>query len=218
LQPQFWHDRWRTGQLGFHKTAVDPHLTAYWPEFKMAAASTVFVPLCGKSLDMLWLRGRGHTVVGVELSAVALESFCMENGMPARRRSLGNFDVYEADGLKLLCGDFFALTQEHLKSVAAVYDRAALISWTEDLRESYVAHMTALTNRGARTLLITVEYQQEQMKGPPFSVSAAEVGRLYAAHHEIRPLGRHEILASEPRLRARGLSELHEVCYELKRL
>jgi thiopurine S-methyltransferase len=218
VQPEFWHDRWRTGQLGFHKPAVDPHLTAYWPKFKLAAASSVLVPLCGKSLDLLWLRDRGHTVVGVELSAVALESFCMENGIPARRRSLGDFDEYQAAGLKLLRGDFFALTQQHLGPIVAVYDRAALISWTKDLRESYVAHLTALTNPGAKTLLITVEYQQHQMSGPPFSVSADEVRRLYAAHHEISQLGRHDILASEARLRARGLTELHEVCYQLTRL
>jgi thiopurine S-methyltransferase len=154
----------------------------------------------------------------VELSAVALESFCMENGIPARRRSLRDFDVYEAGGFKLLRGDFFALTRQLLGPVAAVYDRAALISWTKDLRESYVAQLTALTSPGAKTLLITVEYQQEQMSGPPFSVGADEVARLYAADHEIRQLGRHDVLASEARLRSRGLTELHEVCYQLTRL
>ncbi|HWX81925.1 MAG TPA: thiopurine S-methyltransferase [Steroidobacteraceae bacterium] len=218
MQPEFWHDRWRTGQLGFHKPGVDPNLTAYWPEFKLAAASPVLVPLCGKSLDLKWLRDRGHSVVGVELSAVALESFCMENGIPARRRSLRDFDVYEAEGFKLLRGDFFALTQQLLGPVAAVYDRAALISWTKDLRERYVAQLNALTSPGAKTLLITVEYQQEQMSGPPFSVGADEVARLYAADHEITQLGRHDVLASEARLRSRGLTELHEVCYQLTRL
>jgi thiopurine S-methyltransferase len=154
----------------------------------------------------------------VELSAVALESFCLENGIPARRRSLGDFDVYEAEGLRLLRGDFFALTPEILGSVAAVYDRAALISWTPELREAYVAHLTALTSPRTKTLLITVEYQQEQMSGPPFSVSADDVGRLYARHHEIKQLGRHDILADEARLRARGLGDLHAVCYQLTRL
>jgi len=218
VQPEFWHDRWRTGQVGFHQSAVDRHLAEYWPRFELPAASRVFVPLCGKSLDLLWLRDRGHTVMGVELSAVALESFCMENGIPARRRLAGDFDVYEAEGLKLLRGDFFALTPEMLRPVAAIYDRAALISWTPELRETYVAHLTALTSPGTKTLLITVEYQQDHMRGPPFSVSADDVGRLYARHHEIKQLGRHDILANEARLRARGLSELHAVCYQLTRL
>ena len=218
MQPEFWHDRWRTGQVGFHQAAVDRHLAEYWPRFELPAASRVFVPLCGKSLDLKWLQDRGHTVTGVELSAVALESFCLENGIPARRRSLGDFDVYEAQGLRLFRGDFFALTPEILGPVVAVYDRAALISWTPELRETYVAQLTALTGPGTNTLLITVEYPQQQMSGPPFSVSADDVGRLYARHHEIRELGRHDILADEARLRARGLGELHAVCYQLTRL
>lgn len=218
MQPEFWHDRWRAGQIGFHQSTVDRQLAEYWPKLALPAASRVFVPLCGKSLDLLWLRDRGHSVLGIELSALALESFCMENGIPARRRSLGDFDVYEAEGLKLIRGDFFALSVEMLGSVAAVYDRAALISWAPELREAYVAHLSALTNPGTKSLLCTVEYGQNQMSGPPFSVSAEEVGRLYASHHEIQQLGRQDILASEARLKARGLTELHAVCYELTRL
>ena len=45
------------------------------------------MPLCGKSLDLLWLRDQGHLVIGVELSATAFEDFCLENGIPARRRN-----------------------------------------------------------------------------------------------------------------------------------
>src|SRR5271165_1601813 len=218
VEPEFWHDRWRTGQVGFHQSAVDRHLTAHWPTLELAAASRVFVPLCGKSLDLLWLRDRGFAVIGVELSAVALESFCMEHGIPARRRLLGDFDVYEADGFRLIRGDYFALTPELLGDVAAIYDRAALIAWTPALRESYVAQMAALTRPGTQTLLITVEYPQDQMRGPPFSVSSEEVGQLYAKHHQIRQLSRQDILADEPRLRSRGLTELYAVCYRLTRM
>jgi thiopurine S-methyltransferase len=178
----------------------------------------VFVPLCGKSLDLLWLLERGHCVTGVELSAVALESFCMEQGIPARRRMLDDFDLYEAANLYLYHGDFFALNCELLGAFAAVYDRAALISWMPELRVAYVEHMTTLTSPGTQTLLITMEYLQAQMSGPPFSVGADDVERLYARNHSIQRLSRHDILANEPRLRSRGLTELHEVCYRLTRL
>jgi thiopurine S-methyltransferase len=43
-----------------------------------------------------------------------------------------------------------------------------------------VVLLTALTMSGAKTLLISAEYPQDQMKGPPFSVGADEVDRLYA--------------------------------------
>jgi thiopurine S-methyltransferase len=218
LQPEFWHERWRTGQTGFHQSAVDRNLRRYWPDLGLAIDSRVFVPLCGKSLDLLWLRGRGHSVTGVELSTVALESLCMEHGIPARRRISDDFDVYEDPRLQLFRGDFFALTPERLGPMPAVYDRAALISWVPELRATYVEHITALTNPGAQTLLITLEYPQAQTKGPPFSVGADEVDRLYAPHHEILALSRQDVLASEPRLRSRGVTQLHEVCYRLTRL
>ena len=218
MQPDFWHARWRSGQIGFHQSAVDRHLCEYWPQLSLASASRVFVPLCGKSLDLLWLLERGHCVTGVDLSAVALESFCMEHGIPARRRALGPFDLYEAAGLDLYCGDFFAFNSQLLGTCAAVYDRAALISWMPDLRAAYVEHVTALTNPGTQTLLIALEYPQAQMAGPPFSVSADEVERLYGRHHSIQRLSRQDALANEPRLRSRGVTELHEVCYWLTRL
>ena len=218
MQPEFWRERWRTGQIGFHQSAVDRHLKEYWPALGLAPNSPVLVPLCGKSLDLMWLCEQRHSVTGVELSAAALESFCMENGIPAIRRTLETFDVYEAANLLLLCGDFFALTPELLGPVSAVYDRAALISWNLALRPAYVAHMRALTSPGTQTLLITMEYPQSQMTGPPFSLGADEIENLFGRDHAIQELARQDILAGEPRLRARGLKELQEVCYRLTRL
>lgn len=218
MQPEFWLDRWRAAQIGFHQSRVDRHLTAYWPGLKVEPHSRVFVPLCGKSLDLLWLQEQGHEVIGVELSPVALESFCMEHGIPATRRSIGDFELYEAKGFDLYCGDFLKLTPALLGNLSAVYDRASLISWSQDLRASYVDHMTALTVPGTRTLLIAVEYPAAQMSGPPFPVTADAIEKLYAPHHSIKRLARHDVLELEPRLKARGLKELHEVCYELTRL
>jgi thiopurine S-methyltransferase len=164
------------------------------------------------------LQDQGHPVVGVELSTIALEAFCMENGVPARRRVLDQFDVYEAADLQLFRGDFFAFTPALLGEVAAVYDRAALISWTEELRVAYVSHLAALMSSGTPMLLIVMEYPQAQMSGPPFSIPREEVARLYSRDFEIREVDRQDILAHEPRLRARGITELIEVSYQMVRL
>jgi thiopurine S-methyltransferase len=218
VQPEFWLDRWRAAQIGFHQAATDRHLVAYWPSLKLPADSSVFVPLCGKSLDLLWLRDQGYSVSGVELSPIALESFCMEHGIPARRRLLPDFDVYEAERLTLFRGDYFKLTKSQVGNVSAIYDRAALISWTPALRSAYVNHLTSLTATGTQMLLISVEYPEAQMAGPPFPLTRDMIDALYAAHYSIELLGRHEILELEPRLRARGLTELREVAYRLTRL
>jgi thiopurine S-methyltransferase len=218
MQPEFWLDRWRINQIGFHQAVVDRNLRACWPDLSVPKDCRVFVPLCGKSLDLLWLCAQGHAVIGIELSDIALQAFCLEQGVAARRRVLPDFDRYETPHLELLKGDFFALTPELLGNVAAVYDRAALISWAPQLRTRYLERMVAITEARTETLLITLEYPQSQFPGPPFSVDGDEVQRLYSGHHAIRQLSRRDILAGEPRMRARGVSSLVEVCYRITRL
>ena len=218
MQPQFWHDRWNAGQIAFHQGEVDRHLRQFWPRLGVKSSSPVFVPLCGKSVDLLWLRARGHSVTGVELSAGALEAFCMENGVAARRRMLGDFMLYQTEALRLFCGDFYTLTADVLGPVMGVYDRAALTSWMPELREGYVQRIAELTLPGTQTLLITLEYPQSQMKGPPFSVPGDSVHALYARNHAVQELFSEDILASEPKFRSRGLTQLREVGYRLVRL
>jgi thiopurine S-methyltransferase len=218
MQPNFWHERWRGDQIGFHQSSVDQSLRQCWQALAVPKSGRVLVPLCGKSVDLLWLRDQGHTVIGVELSDIALQAFCMQNGVPARRRSLPEFDLYEAPNLELYRGDLFSLDLPLLGSVAAVYDRAALISWAPALRVPYVEHLVMLTQPGTETLLITLEYPQMQMAGPPFSVDGDDVQHLYSAHHAIRQLARRDVLATEPRMRARGVTRVSEVCYRITRL
>jgi thiopurine S-methyltransferase len=218
MQPEFWLERWRTGRIGFHQSSVDRSLRRHWPALGVSAGARVFAPLCGKSLDLLWLRDQGYETLGVELAAAAVESFFLENGLPARRRAAGAFDIYDAPGIRLLRGDFFVSTRALLGRIDAVYDRAALISWAPALRDAYVAHLAPLVSPGTPMLLIVLEYPQPQTAGPPFAVSGDEVARLYSPHFEVREMERRDILAHEARLRAKGLTELFEVCYQLVRL
>lgn len=218
MQPDFWHDRWRTARIGFHQSAIDGNLIHHWDDLSLPTAARVLVPLCGKSLDLSWLRQRGHEVVGVELSDVAVQAFFAENGISARRLSLPRFDLYVAESLACFRGDLFELTIDRLGRLAAVYDRAALISWPVEQRDRYVEHLTSLTEPGTKTLLITLEYPQAEMNGPPFSVDTQEVLRLYSRHHSIDELARRDVLRNEPRMRARGVSCLTEVCYRITRL
>ncbi len=216
MDQQFWLERWSRGQTGFHQTSVDPNLEQHWPGLGWPNGCRVFVPLCGKSLDLLWLRDRGHDVVGVELSELAIEAFCLENGIPAGRRALPPFERYESPGLSLLRGDFYAASALLLGNVAAIYDRAALVAWPPDQRGRYVAHLNAVTPEAASMLLIALEYPQAQMKGPPFSVGRGEVERLFSRAYEITELGRRDVLA-EPKMRDRGVSSMFEVSYQLVR-
>jgi thiopurine S-methyltransferase len=216
MDADFWHQRWRDNLIGFHQPTVNPHLQRFWSQLGVTAGSTVLVPLCGKSMDMGWL-AESQRVLGVELSAKAVEDFYRENGLQPVRRDAGPFSVYDAAGVTLYRGDFFDLQRAHTASVAAVYDRAALIALPADMRPAYAAQLRALVPRGAPMLLITLEYDQAQMQGPPFAVERDEVEALFAGDWQIEALQYEPILDREPRFRERGLSRLAEHVYRLVR-
>ena len=173
----YWLDRWERDEIGFHQTDVNAYLGKYWPELKLTHSSKVFVPLCGKSRDMLWLNEQGHTVLGVELSKLAVEAFFKENKYAPQHETNDKFDVFSVDELSILCGNFLDLDKNDLANVSAVYDRASLVALPPEMRERYVKHLTNILPPNTQILLITFDYPQSEMAGPPFAVSPDEVER-----------------------------------------
>ncbi len=215
MNPDFWHERWQRNEIGFHQPEINAHLQDFWGQLLVPAGGLVFVPLCGKSRDLLWLRARGHRVLGVELSPIAVRDFFAENALTPQVTRQGAFERYEADGLAILCGDFFDLTPELLQGVTGVYDRASLIALPPELRTRYAGHSAAILPAVAGILLVTMEYPQNEMSGPPFAVREEEVRRLYANRYTVSNLFSKDILAENPRFRERGLSALAEKVYRL---
>lgn len=191
MQANFWHDMWASGKVGFHQAEMNAFLTEYWQKLGLTGHETVLVPLCGKSLDMLWLAKRGHTVLGVELSQQALDEFLTENGVSAKPVQHTHYCGYELESMKLLCGDFFHLTAEDCQDVKAVYDRAAIVALPPEMRAEYVAHLRAILPKGTRYLMITMEYDQSLISGPPFSVPEAEIRLLFSGVESIEKV--HEV-------------------------
>jgi len=214
MEPDFWHRRWQGKLIGFHQRDINPHLATFWSRVQVNPGEQVFVPLCGKSLDMLWLRER-YSVLGVELSPIAVEEFYKENGLVAAHHRQGAFSVSETDNICLLCGDYFDLQPAHLQRVRAVYDRAALGALPAAMRPRYVSRLTALLPASVSMLLVAMEYDQQQMQGPPFAVEEKEIGDLFAEHWSVQRLHEADILANEPKFRDRGLSRLSEKIYLL---
>lgn len=220
MEPAFWLSRWEAQQIGFHQESINTHLETHWPQLQLDTANIpgrVFVPLCGKSRDMLWLRAQGLAVLGVELSPRAVSDFFSENDLEAQVTRQDGFERWEADGLVILCGDLFDLTPADLDGVCAVYDRASLIALPPAMRSDYAAQMLRLLPAGTPTLLITMEYAQAEMDGPPFAVHEEEVRRLFAAWHSVECIAGADILAENARFRERGLSRLYEKVYRLIR-
>ncbi len=215
MTPEFWLQRWEENRIGFHQPRISAHIQEFWARLALPAHSTVFVPLCGKTLDLLWLRAQGHGVLGVEVSPVAVSQFFAENGLQASVIEQPPFERWESDGLAVLRGDFFALRPAHLDQVRGVYDRASLIALPPAMRPDYAAHLRAILPPQAQTLLVTLEYPQAEMRGPPFSVDEQELCHLYAGHYEVSMLYAREVLAENARFAARGLSRLSEKVYRL---
>lgn len=217
MEPNFWHARWEANEIGFHQPDINPHLQRYWPRMQVASGGCIFVPLCGKSRDLLWLAGEGYRVTGVEISPIAVQAFFAENELQPQVRAQGRFKAYQAAEITLLEGDFFDLRPEDLDRPAAVYDRASLIALPPEMRRHYARHMAALLPPGTPVLLITLDYPQSEMAGPPFAVSGAEVEELYAADFSITAFAGQDILAGSPGFKARGLTRLTEQAYHLVR-
>lgn len=219
MEPDFWLKRWEENQTGWHQPAVNAHLKALWDKFEVPGESVAFVPLCGKSLDMLWLRSRGLRVMGVELSESAAAFFFAENGLKPETRDEGYFKIYKMAGVEIFCGDFFRLGKEHLSSVGFVYDRASLVAFPPDMRKRYAFNMAENLPKNVVMALLTLEYEQGVMEGPPFSVPEKEVVSLYSGNFKLEKLRDCDVAGAEMEpFRKRGLASMREKVYKLKKL
>jgi len=216
MHASFWHSRWQSNQIGFHQAQVNAYLQQQWPALALESGARVLVPLCGKSLDMLWLAGQGLQVLGVELSGRAVEDFFAEHQLVPQVEQSGAFKVYRCDDIEIRCGDFFALTAEDVKGCTALYDRAAVIALPVEMRKRYVEHLSAILPLSAKGLLITLDYDQSQIDGPPFAVTDGEVQRLFADWHP-QEQAVHDVLADSPKFKQAGASHLLERVYRLQR-
>ena len=217
----FWLERWSRGEIRFHQQQVNPYLGYYYGELGpppgQRSALRVFVPLCGKSMDLLWLLENGYETVGVECSELAVEKFFNERQLAFNKTRLEEHVSYKTGKLEILLGDFFTLKAEDISRFTDIYDRASLIALPAEMRRQYVTKITQLQAPGTRTLLIALAYPPSEMEGPPFSVNDEEISQLYADNFRIEKLAAKNVIEDEPRFRERGLTSLTETAYKLTR-
>jgi len=220
MDAQFWLDRWQHGDtatLGFHQTRVTPLLAKYWPQLEVPAGSRVLVPLCGKTLDMVWLAEQGYQVLGVELSPVAVAQFFDEQKLTPSVSTSALGQHWCAGAIEILCGDIFALDAGTLAACAAAFDRAALVALPADMRARYAQHVYGNLSPSSPTLLLTIDYDQAQMSGPPFSVDDAEIQRIFAPHTHATLIDRRDIRSKDARADTYALARLDTLVYRLER-
>lgn len=216
MDAEFWHQRWQSDRIGFHQKQVNAQLTQIWPQLGLAKQSQVLVPLCGKSKDLLWLAALGHEVSGFELSPLAVADFFAEANLKPQKQTLGPYQVWQADWLRIYQGDFFKANELN-QHFDAAYDRAALIALPSHLRVQYVAQLAQLLKPNATLLLITVHYAPEQQQAPPFSVDETEVHALFSPYFSIEKRGQVSEGQANLRVASGELSFFDELCFVLMR-
>jgi len=203
-----WLARWQQGRIGWHQVDGNPYLRRYWP--KLPHGSTVLVPLCGKSVDMIWLMAQGLSVTGIELSAIAIAAFFSENDLEYALNRDGKLDCYSAvtAPLSIYCGNYF---DYEAGSTDALYDRGALATLPAADRPAYIEHTKSLLRADAYRLIITLEYDQAMVDGPPFSIPAEEIERYWP---DLRRVAAHnDIDNSPPKFRQAGLDSVLEAAW-----
>lgn len=215
MEHKFWHERWSKDEIGFHQQDVNPFLIKHWPTINSSANDTVFVPLCGKTVDLIWLAQRVGHVLGIELSQKAVDDFFNEHNIIPTVEPSGHFIKYQHQNLTILCGDFFQLQTADIQTCTLIYDRASLIAFPPQMRGLYVETLQQLFTQDHRQLLITLDYDQQLMNGPPFSVSADEVQHLFSDTHSIQCLEATQVIDNNQRFKNKGITSLLEPVFLL---
>lgn len=184
MDVSFWKQKWENNEIAFHKNEANPLLVKYFQALSLTEGNRIFVPLCGKTLDIAWLLANGFRVVGVELIEAAIKQLFTELGVEPKISGTGEVKHYSAKHIDIFVGDIFTISSKMLGLVDAIYDRAALVALPKEMRHRYTAHLMEMTNK-APQLLITFEYDQSVMEGPPFSISNEEVKQHYQDSYDL---------------------------------
>lgn len=213
-----WARYWVENRLGFHEGQVNQYLQRYFQQFACKPGERIFMPLCGKAMDIFWLSRQGFHVVGVEISDIAIEAFFSESGLEYTLQREPRFKIYRAPNITLYCGDFMDLEPRHCADCVLVYDRASIVAIEPFNRISYVEQLLRIVSAGIPMLTIVLDYDQSKLQGPPFSLSVAELQALYESSYRVIELEVSEQIDERERWRKSGLTSLREIALKLESL
>jgi thiopurine S-methyltransferase len=218
MDRKYWIERWTHGQIGFHQPEYNRFLVRHWPELGLAPGGKAFLPMCGKTQDLRWLAEQGYDVLGVEFSPIAIEAFFADCGVDFERKSGTNLPCYSSGCTHIYCGDFFELTADELAGTTGVFDRAALVALPPAMRARYADHLLRIIPANAEILLVTCEFDQNLVAGPPFAVYDDEVEALYGERCRITPLACEVTENVPPHFEVQGVSCLGERAYRIQKI
>jgi thiopurine S-methyltransferase len=210
MQISYWESRWQKNNIGFHNPEINSYLLEFAPISIPENTKKVLVPLCGKTKDMIWLRDKGYSVIGIEAIPLACESFFREQEIPYELKKSHGFTIYFSENLEIWCGDFFKFPNKVIQECEFIYDRACIVALPSELRILYAKKINEAAVSGTNMLVHTFFYDQEKMAGPPFSVPNEEIDQKFSEQWQIKTLFDNSVLAKYERYRTKGLNQLSE--------
>ena len=197
MKKEFWAARWSEGLIGFNQAEANDYLKKHWPALGLDSSARVLVPLCGKSVDLLWLRAQGHAVVGVEFVDQAIHDFFNDHKIPFEPTALGWRATDHGPPLTLVRHDFLTLQPQQIGAFDAFYDRASVVALPPEMQAGFGRALGTMLKPHSQSLLLSFEYPPAQRQGPPFATDYEQLKEILGINFEIEPIERHDLDSDE---------------------
>lgn len=170
MTPDDWRKSWQDGDSTFfHSDNLSPIFLKMKEEIINGKDhAKVFVPFCGKVLEMKWLAENGHVVVGVEVSEDGIKQFFEENKLPYITKEIQTVSgtLYECTDktmcLKLYCCSFYDFKPEVENNFDAVWDSAAFQASNKADRKQYVSIIHSVLKTNGKVFMAVDEFIQKE--------------------------------------------------------
>ncbi|CAK8673561.1 unnamed protein product [Clavelina lepadiformis] len=191
LNEEYWKKIWENGQIhDFHHANVHEHLIKYKDHF-LHQNCRVFIPLCGKSVDLNYLAECGHEVVGCELSETAILQFFQEHSMTFKQSQYPKapFEVFKAadKNITIYKGDFLKLNSSVIGKFDAVWDQGAFIAIHPSQRLKYTDIMKDLISLDGKYLLFSLQFDGVN-SATPYSVTEMDMEETFGRYFDVSTL------------------------------
>jgi thiopurine S-methyltransferase len=215
MDTQYWLNRWKTGNIGFNEPHPHRFLIKYFHFLNSSLKSKILVPLCGKSIDMIWLMQNKQTVIGVEVSDIAINQFFIENHIDYVCLRNNDLKIYKHKFGVIYNEDLFKLNAKNISDISLVYDRGCLTALRpQTIAPKYINWVKENTCSKIKILLIVFEHNNVNATEPPFHTDSTQLMEFF----KVTLLEREHISQVKPHWVERGVQNLFECVYLIERI
>ncbi|CAK8674631.1 unnamed protein product [Clavelina lepadiformis] len=191
----YWRNLWKNDQAWFHMSDAHPDMLKFQDQF-LRDNCRVYVPLCGKSVDLKYLADKGHEVVGCEFCETAILQFFEEQSIKYERyqHPTAPYEIFKATdkNITIYKGDFFALGSSIMGKVDAIWDRGSFVAIDPSRRREYADVIYDVINADGKYLLYSVEYEGN-ISSTPYNVQEQEIDDIFGQKFAAFTLDTHEV-------------------------